>query len=146
MRFFRTAKSRRSHSRRASLIAAAGGPVVEPLEGRVLLSGVPAAPHAYSNLMAYPAIEDFTPANAGSGGSASPSGVTNPTPIPGTLSPSQVQQAYGITNVLLPNGSAATGAGETIAIVDAYDDPNIQSDLHTFDQQYFGGVDPSFTK
>ena len=37
------------------------------------------------------------------------------------------------------------GAGQTIAIVDAYDDPNAQADLKAFDT-YFGLVDPpSFT-
>ena len=34
------------------------------------------------------------------------------------------------------NGVAGTGSGETIAIVDAYDDPNIQADLNTFDTQF----------
>jgi fibronectin type 3 domain-containing protein len=75
-----------------------------------------------------------------------PAAVSYPTPIPGTMSPAKIQEAYGFNNVLLPGGASATGAGETIAIVDAFDDPNIQSDLHTFDQQYFGGVDPVFTK
>ena len=36
--------------------------------------------------------------------------------------------------VLLPNWKAATGAGQTIAIVDAYNDPNIAGDLNTFDR------------
>ena len=34
------------------------------------------------------------------------------------------------------NGTAGTGSGETIAIVDAYDDPNIQADLNTFDSEF----------
>ncbi len=38
-----------------------------------------------------------------------------------------------------------TGAGTTIAIVDAYDDPNIANDLHQFDVA-FGLPDPTFTK
>ncbi len=95
-------------------------------------------------LKAYPFIE--VAGSAEGGGSASPSGVSNPTPIPGALTPAQMQAAYGFGNITLPDGSPATGAGETIAIVDAFDDPNIQSDLHTFDVQYFGGVDPTFTK
>lgn len=61
------------------------------------------------------------------------------------LSPAQIKQAYGF-NFALPSGGTATGAGETIALVDAYHDPNIQSDLHTFDVQYFGGVDPTFNQ
>ena len=52
-----------------------------------------------------------------------------------------------------------TGAGQTIAIIDAYDDPNLvsstsaayaTSDLHMFDAQFgltdFGGSGPVFTK
>ena len=34
------------------------------------------------------------------------------------------------------NGHLRDGPGETIAIVDAYNDPNIQSDLNTFDTQF----------
>ena len=34
------------------------------------------------------------------------------------------------------NGVAGDGTGQTIAIVDAYDDPNIQADLNTFDTQF----------
>ena len=58
--------------------------------------------------------------------------------------PSQIQTAYGFNKVsvggfsLTPaNYNATAGAGETIAIVDAYDDPNIASDLVGFDT-YFG--------
>ena len=36
----------------------------------------------------------------------------------------------------LSMASRARATGETIAIVDAYDDPNIQSDLNTFDTQF----------
>jgi uncharacterized repeat protein (TIGR01451 family) len=47
-------------------------------------------------------------------------------------SPSQMQQAYGFSNINF-GGVVGDGRGETIAIVDAYNDPNIQSDLTTFD-------------
>ena len=49
--------------------------------------------------------------------------------------PAEIQSAYGFTNILL-NGTQATGTGKTIAIVDAYNDPNIQSDLNTFDSNF----------
>lgn len=49
--------------------------------------------------------------------------------------PAQLRTAYGI-NGLLTGGSAGTGAGQTIAIVDAYNDPNIFGDLDIFDQQF----------
>jgi subtilase family serine protease len=51
-------------------------------------------------------------------------------------SPQEIRTAYGINQALLPNGQQATGAGQTIAIIDAYHDPNIQSDLATFDAAY----------
>jgi hypothetical protein len=44
--------------------------------------------------------------------------------------PSQIRTAYGITNLALD------GTGQTIAIVDAYDDPNILPSLDAFDNQF----------
>ena len=65
-------------------------------------------------------------------------------PGPVGLNPATIRAAYGFNQVSF-NGTAGTGAGTTIAIVDAYDDPTIASDLHAFDQQ-FGLADPTFTK
>jgi subtilase family serine protease len=48
--------------------------------------------------------------------------------------PQQLQAAYGVPSSV--NGKPA-GTGETIAIVDAYNDPNIQNDLTVFDGKYF---------
>ena len=56
-------------------------------------------------------------------------------PPSGAYTPAQLKQAYGFNSILF-NGVVGTGSGETIAIVDAYDDPNIQSDLNTFDTQF----------
>ncbi len=42
-------------------------------------------------------------------------------------------------------GVGLNGAGQTIAIVDAYDDPTIANDLHVFDRTY-GLPDPKFIK
>jgi len=50
--------------------------------------------------------------------------------------PAQIDQAYGISSAKLSNGTIATGAGQTIAIIDAYNDPNIASDLSTFDSEF----------
>jgi subtilase family serine protease len=47
--------------------------------------------------------------------------------------PEQIRKAYGFDQVTLSNGKTADGSGQTIAIVTAYNDPNIASDLHTFD-------------
>ncbi len=44
--------------------------------------------------------------------------------------PAQIRSAYGINNLTLD------GTGQTIAIVDAYDDPNIYQSLDTFDAQF----------
>ncbi len=56
----------------------------------------------------------------------------------GATSPSQLASAYSITG-------AETGKGQVIAIVDAYNDPNIASDLATFDSHYGIAAPPSFT-
>jgi hypothetical protein len=51
----------------------------------------------------------------------------------GPLTPLQVRHAYGFD--LLPL-STNDGSGQTIAIIDAYANPNIGKDLDTFDQAY----------
>ena len=55
--------------------------------------------------------------------------------------PLQILEAYGFystsgTNNISFNGVAGNGAGQTIAIVDAYNDPNIAGDLAAFDAQF----------
>src|SRR5438067_1311949 len=50
-------------------------------------------------------------------------------------SPDPVRHAYGFDQVSF-NGTAADGSGQTIAIVDAFNDPNIASDLNVFDSQF----------
>jgi subtilase family serine protease len=52
------------------------------------------------------------------------------TATPAGYSPVQMRAAYGF------NGVSSTGAGQTIAIVDAYDDPTIANDLAVFKAQY----------
>src|SRR5512133_2221735 len=49
---------------------------------------------------------------------------------PTGLSPATIKSVYNF-----PTGLTA-GAGKTIAIVDAYDDPTAESDLNVFSQQY----------
>ena len=51
---------------------------------------------------------------------------------PTGFGPSDLQDAYGLTDA-----SASDGSGETIAIVDAYDDPNAEADLATY-RDYYG--------
>jgi hypothetical protein len=49
----------------------------------------------------------------------------------GPLTPADLQAAYGITSA-----SSSDGQGETVAIVDAYYDPNAQSDLAMYRSQF----------
>ncbi len=89
-------------------------------------------PSTASAVVAHP-DSTFTPLRA------SPSGAS-PNAGSGSVyyTPAQVRQAYGF------NQTGATGAGQTIAIVDAYYDPNAYSDLTTFDQQTGLANPPSF--
>jgi hypothetical protein len=64
--------------------------------------------------------------------------------------PAQLQQAYGFNQIKLPAGETFNdaGSGQTIAIIDALDDPYIRPDLQTFDQTFnIGGAahDPTST-
>src|SRR3989442_226822 len=58
-------------------------------------------------------------------------GVGNPnaTTSPTGLSPATIKSAYNFP-------TSSTGAGQTIAIVDAYDDPTAESDLNVFSTQF----------
>jgi len=89
------------------------GPLFEGLENRTLLSA--------SQLLADPSIAAVPDAGASSSA---------------PYTPAQIRAAYGFNSVTLSNGAAGTGAGQTIAIVDAYNDPNISGDLTAFDKQY----------
>jgi Subtilase family len=61
------------------------------------------------------------------------------------LTPAQVTAAYGLDAIRFPTASGTikgNGSGETIALIEAYHDPYLASDLHTFDLA-FGLPDPS---
>ncbi|MDN0194320.1 S53 family peptidase [Streptomyces sp. S.PNR 29] len=51
---------------------------------------------------------------------------------PSGYGPSDLQSAYGLTSA-----AASRGSGETLAIVDAYDDPNAEADLAKY-RSYYG--------
>jgi hypothetical protein len=60
--------------------------------------------------------------------------------------PTQIRDAYGFSSVDFSSGSstvAGLGQGQTIAIVDAYNDPEISSDLGVFDAKYGLASPPS---
>ena len=52
-------------------------------------------------------------------------------PIGSGYTPANIHGAYGISSINI-GGVAGTGAGQTIAIIDAYNDPNILSDVAAF--------------
>ncbi len=63
------------------------------------------------------------------------------------LTPAQITAAYGLDAIRFPTASGTTkgnGSGETIALIEAYHDPYLPGDLHTFDVA-FGLPDPSLT-
>ncbi|MGO9115610.1 MAG: autotransporter-associated beta strand repeat-containing protein [Thermoguttaceae bacterium] len=71
------------------------------------------------------------------------SGTSNP-----PFTPGQIQQAYGLN--LIQSGGSASGAGQTIAIIDAYNYPNAASALNTFSSEFGlpqvnGAGGPTFT-
>jgi subtilase family serine protease len=107
-----TKRSPKLKGSKKSAAAKALNPVLESLENRTLLSN--------SQLFADPSLVAIPDASASS--------------IAG-YTPAQIKTAYGF------NGVSGTGAGQVIAIVDAYNDPNISSDLSAFDSQY--GLGPA---
>jgi subtilase family serine protease len=108
-------------------------PAVEQLEVRLVLSATAPAP----TFVAY--HPPVGPAQS-------------PTPPSGSLGPQQLETGYGVDKLWNIIGD---GAGQTIAIVDAYDDPGLldssdpnfsTSDLHNFDAQFGLADPPNFVK
>jgi hypothetical protein len=56
-------------------------------------------------------------------------------PASSPFTPSQIVDAYGVNDISF-NGVVGNGAGQTIAIIDAYNDPDIISDANAFSAQY----------
>jgi subtilase family serine protease len=114
------ARSRRAHR---------FSPDCEPMDDRLLLSA-DAASASLAAITATPSLDVLSAA------SSSPSG----------YSPVEIRAAYGIDAITFSNGTiAGDGAGQTIAIIEAYSDPNIGSDLATFDAEYGLSAPPSLT-
>src|SRR4051794_17191333 len=56
---------------------------------------------------------------------------------PGGFTPAQIRHAYGFDKVVFGDGTiVGDGSGQTIAIIDAYNDTNITSDLAAFNQAF----------
>ena len=74
-----------------------------------------------------------------SGGGSGLGGTPAPSVPTQSMTPSMIRHAYGFDQLTL------NGAGQTIAIVDAFDDPKIESDLAVFDKK-FNLPQANFTK
>ncbi len=76
--------------------------------------------------------------------------VVSPSSVPASdiqgYTPAQIRKAYGFDQFSF-NGSsvAADGSGQTICIVDPFNDPNVKSDLDVFDAQFDLPAPPSLT-
>lgn len=108
-------------------------PRVEELEARTMLSASAVMPPGLDSVVAR--VSAF----AGSGYA------------PGSppYTPNEIRGAYGVNRIQFPNGQGGyvtgTGAGQTIAITDAYYDPNLAGDLATFDSVFGIPAPPRFT-
>jgi len=104
---------------------------LESLESRRLLSAaaelVPLLSTAGTRLVAPDMVPTYRIEMAADGAdqTAGPSG----------FSPSQIRTAYGMNQVSF-GSVTGNGAGQTIAIIDAYNDPTIQADLNAFDAAF----------
>ncbi len=100
------------------------GPSVEVLEGRQMLS----AAAAYEPMIV---IAGRVSAPT-SGGTVTPATTTEAS---APYTPAQMTTAYNVNQISF-NGVVGNGAGQTIAIVDAYNDPDIISDAATFNSTF----------
>src|SRR5271157_1997383 len=104
--------------------------VCEALESRQLLSMTPTSTPDLSQITAQPNVQVLPLVVSG------PAGYT----------PQQIQNAYGVNQITFSGGKVAgNGAGQTIAIVTAYKDPNIKADLATFDSEFGLSAPANFT-
>lgn len=112
-----TRTARKSSAGRAQQVV-----LIEPVEGRVLMSASGlAASHLIARSAAHIHIKPQLTVQAAS----------NSTRYGGYgLTPAIIRTAYEFST------TGNEGAGQTIAIVDAYDDPNIAKDLANFDQNF----------
>ncbi len=95
-----------------------------------------------TDLLSHVATPDMHVINSGSASSS----VGPDASLPGGFSPQQISQAYGFNQITFSNGTIkGDGSGQTIAIIDAFSQPNITSDLATFDSTYGIAAPPKFT-
>jgi subtilase family serine protease len=101
---------------------------LEELETRALLSASSATPVPQGTAAANEVVQPSLIVYPQSG-----PGHPQATPAISGYTPTQIQQAYGVSSLL---SGGTNGKGETIAIVDAYYDPDIVNDAKTFNTQF----------
>ncbi len=101
--------------------------LAEALESRLFLSA-----SVSNQFSAAPTFIDLGPVSQLNSFSAT--GV-QPLNLSAPFIPSQIRSAYGV-NLISLNGTTGNGAGQTIAIVDAYNDPNIIADTNSFSSNF----------
>lgn len=120
-------------------------------------TGKKAVKHIVELPAGWSAEPDLESASSDATTSGAPLGATGP--YSGALSVAQVRGAYGLgqygASPITFNGIQGDGTGQTIVIVDAYDDPYALTDLNTF-SSYYGlptfvsgsatSTNPGFTK
>ncbi len=60
------------------------------------------------------------------------------------FTPAQIRHAYGFDQIMF-GSTVGDGTGQTIAIIDAFNDPNITTDLAAFDAAFGIAAPPSFS-
>jgi subtilase family serine protease len=132
--------------------------LMEALDNRTLLSAAPTLWQAQP--IARPVFFNQPPAQTASQQQQESKEAAVESVVPATyagsataygLTPAQVEGAYGVSGISF-SGVVGNGAGETIAIIDAYDDPNALSDLNAFSTHFglptfdAGTGSPTFAK
>ncbi len=124
---------------------------LEQLETRALLSG---SPLSLADLIIKPIVAWGSESSQGFEVSPLASGSSTPVQV---ISPTSIRSAYGLGNYssgslvggISINGVAGDGSGQTIAIIDAYNDPNAAADLNAFSTNFglptIGSGGPTFT-
>jgi hypothetical protein len=103
---------------RAAATGSPGGPGAPAVPGARAVCAAPAPGRSACMSLRRDGVRHFRGLSAASGVAA-----------PAGYSPADLSQAYG-----LPSGSA--GRGETVAVVDAYDDPTAEADLQVYRAEY----------
>ncbi|WP_405871425.1 peptidase S8 [Streptomyces sp. NBC_00005] len=132
----------------ANAVTPTAAPAAHKVSAKAIATQVAKAHVKYTNACAATPKKGYAACNAlrVTGGTtafmekqAALKGVTPKTVKPNSASddptgygPSDIQSAYGLTSAAASNGS-----GQTVAIVDAYDDPNAAADLATY-RSYYG--------